>query len=164
MTSSSNLASKIDRDGKPTAGIRLEVPPELDGMFRLLSRFGTGLRARHGSGTKRHIQFDDFTGSLYTNIKLPGDKAWTKVTAQMAKDDLEASMQEESTQVKKRIALKLVPGPRERLSVPIKDTRLPAPPPPRSTKTHGLAAGSAAPSALPGKRPRWSVPDRRAQL
>ena len=43
MSSSSNLASKVDLDGKPTAGIRLEIPPELDGTFRLLSRFGTRL-------------------------------------------------------------------------------------------------------------------------
>ena len=158
MSSSSNLASKVDREGKPTAGIRLEIPRELDGTFRLLSRFGTRLRARHGTGTKRHIKFDDYTASLYTNIKLPGDNSWTKITPRMAKEDLEASVQEENSQVKKRMALKLVPGPRDRLSVPVQDARITAPP---LLRSNAASAPTPAPS---GKRPRWSVPDRRGRL
>ena len=161
MSSSSNLASKVDREGKPTAGIRLEIPKELDGTFRLLSRFGTRLRARHGTGTKRHIKFDDYTASLYTNIKLPGDNSWTRITPRMAKEDLEASVREENSQVKKRMALKLVPGPRDRLSVPVQDARITAPPLLRSKTPNAASAPTPAPS---GKRPRWSVPDRRGRL
>ena len=161
MSSSSNLASKVNREGKTTAGIRLEIPPELDGTFRLLSRFGTRLRARHGTGTKRHIKFDDYTASLYTNIKLPGDNSWTNITPRMAKEDLEASVQEENSQVKKRMALKLVPGSRDRLSVPVQDTRIIASPLPRSKLPNPANAPSPAPS---GKTPRWSVPDRRGRL
>ena len=48
VANSVNLASWTDPAGKPTAGIRLEVPSELEDTFRLLSRFGTRLRARHG--------------------------------------------------------------------------------------------------------------------
>ena len=73
MASSPNLSEMIVQAGKPTAGVRLEMPKELEDMFTMLNRFGTRLRARHGAGTKRHIKFDDFTGSLFTNIKLPGD-------------------------------------------------------------------------------------------
>ena len=59
VSSSPALASRIEAEGRPTAGIRLEVSPELSDTFRLLSRFGTRLRARHGVGTKHHIKFDD---------------------------------------------------------------------------------------------------------
>ena len=99
VSSSASLASRVDNDGRPTAGIRLEIPPELSGTFRLLSR----LRARHGAGTKRHIKFDDFNGSLYTNIKLPGDQTWTHVMPQMAREDLEASLKEENAHAHKNI-------------------------------------------------------------
>ena len=105
----------FDKEGRPTAGIRLEIPEELKDTFRLLARFGTRLRARHGDGTKRHIKFDDFSGTLYTNIKLPGDTTWTKVTPAMAREDLEASHREENARHQKRLATKLVPGPQERL-------------------------------------------------
>lgn len=67
VTSSPNLANCVDQDGKPNAGIRLEIPNELMDTFRLLSRFGTRLRARHGVGTKRHIKFDDYAGSLMSS-------------------------------------------------------------------------------------------------
>ena len=73
MAKSVNLASCVDSGGRPTAGTRLELPEELKDTFRLLARFGTRLRARHGEGTKRHVKFDDYSGSLFSNIKLPGD-------------------------------------------------------------------------------------------
>ena len=114
VSSSPYLANRIDKEGKPTAGIRLEVPPELDDTFRLLHRFGSRLCARHGIGTKRHIKFDDFNGSLFTNIKLPGDSSWTRVTPAMTREDLGASLREENAHTQKRLAAKLVPGPRER--------------------------------------------------
>ena len=116
VSSSPSFAKEVDREGKPTAGIRLEIPPELSDTFRLLHRFGTRLRARHGIGTKRHIKFHDYCGSLYANIKLPGDTSWTKVMPAIARDDLSASMREENEHTQKRLAAKLVPGPRERLS------------------------------------------------
>ena len=80
MGCSPNLAREVDASGKPTAGTCLEIPPELKNTFRLLSQFGARLRARHGDGTKRHIKFDDYRGTLVSNIKLPGDMTWTRVT------------------------------------------------------------------------------------
>ena len=75
MSGAVNLATHVDTAGQPTAGLRLELPPELMDTFRLLSQFGTRLRARHGEGTKRHVKFDDMEASLYMNIKLPGDES-----------------------------------------------------------------------------------------
>ena len=149
ISNSTNLASFVDATGKPTAGVRLEIPKELDDTFRLLSRFGTRLRARHGAGTKRHIKFDDFSGSLYANIKLPGDTSWTRVTAEMARDDLHASLNEENSAAKRRLATKLIPGPRERLGMPAPGVAGPS-------RNGGCPTGN----EPAGKRPRWSKPDR----
>ena len=145
-----NLAGKFDREGRPTAGIRLEIPKELMDTFRLLTRFGTRLRARHGNGTKRHIKFDDFSVSLYTNIKLPGDTTWTKVTPAMASEDLEASHREENARHQKRLATKLVPEPRERLREQM----------PVVNVTAGSGGFSVVGEPPSGKRPRWTGPDR----
>ena len=153
MTSSAPaLANKVDREGKPTAGIRLEVPAELGDTFRLLSRFGTRLRARHGAGTKRHIKFDDFCGSMYANVKLPGDLNWTRITPEMAREDMAASLREENVLTQKRLASKLVPGPRERLSRPLPEIRA-------ATGPVRIAGSDPSVAGPLGKRPRWSVPD-----
>ena len=154
VTHSPSLAGKFDGNGLPTAGIRLEIPPELNDTFRLLSRFGARLRARHGAGTKRHIKFDDFSATLYVNVKLPGDSSWTKVTPAMARADLDASMKEEGLAIQKRLATKLMPGPRERLSRPMPAGTLARLPPAPAAASDPVAGPS-------GKRPRWSVPDRR---
>ena len=47
---SAKLANFKDSDGRPTAGIRIEVPPFLIPNFRTLFRFGQSLRAKHGPG------------------------------------------------------------------------------------------------------------------
>ena len=154
MTNSVNLAGEVGPDRRPTAGTRLEIPAELRGTFRLLTRFGTRLRARHGEGTKRHIKFNDFRGSLITNVKLPGDESWTRVTPQMARDDLEASMREEDSRNQARLAAKLVPGPRERLAVPQLADR-------SGVRNRPAPLSSTVPS---GKRPRWSGPTAKTSL
>ena len=74
MIRSIALADCIDGDGKPTAGTRIEVPDELSDTFRLCN----------GPSTKRHIKFDDFAGSLYSNIKLTNDASWTRISPAMA--------------------------------------------------------------------------------
>ena len=71
MSGHPNLVTYTDSAGRPTSGVHLEIPKEVEAMFRLLSRFGTRLRARHGEGTIK------FEASLFINIKLPGDKEWS---------------------------------------------------------------------------------------
>lgn len=135
--------------------------------FRLLSRFGSRLRARHGAGIKRHIKFDDFTGSLYTNVKLPGNTSWTKVSPEMAR----ASVEEEDAKNRKRFATKLLPGPREGLARPLVVTPMvgsismlraqggnqvgaPSQTPASSSATHAPTVAG----VRPGPRPRWKPP------
>ena len=157
MASSVNLASCTDSAGRPTAGTRLELPEELKDTFRLLARFGTRLRARHGEGTKRHVKFDDYAGSLFLNIKLPGDTKWTRVTPEMARADLDASLREEDEANQKRLAAKLIPGPRERLQrPPLAAERLPL-----QARSQAAVTDSRVSQAPPsGKRPRWAGPSR----
>ena len=154
MVNAKNLAGEVDSSGLPLAGVRLEIPPELGNTFRLLARFGTRLRARHGEGTTRHIKFDDYNASLYTIIKLPGDSNWTRVSPDTARRDLDASFQEEERATQKRLAAKLLPGPRERLHRPLESSsgnRRPvaAPNPPGQASATG-----------PRPRTKWGVPTR----
>ena len=84
MGSASRLGTFIDRDGRATAGMRMEVPTKLQQSFRVLFKYGSNLRARHGPGTRRHVKFCDTDHTLYLNIKLPGDESWSRVSLQVA--------------------------------------------------------------------------------
>ena len=141
------------------AGVRLEVPPELDDTFKLLSRFGTRLRARHGEGTRRHIKFDDWEASMYMNIKLPGDEEWSRVTPEMALMDLGETARADSARVLKRIGVTAISGPRQRLAAPVI--------PSAAGSTVGLGRnndnGQASPRAGPPPRP-WAPRTRTNQL
>lgn len=138
LSGDTNLSSYTDGNGKPTAGLRLEVPTELMDTFRLLARFGTRVRARHGEGTKRHIKFDYYEASLYINVKLPGDEVWSCVSPAMAKADLDACTRAETAGIMKQIASggansSALSGPRQRLAKPPgrrKETVPAAAPPP----------------------------------
>ena len=84
----SMLARYIDDNGRPTAGMRIEVPAHLRKDFRLLFKFGQTLRTRHGKGVRRHVKFDDSNGSLFLNVRLPGDDSWSRVSTELARRGL----------------------------------------------------------------------------
>ena len=90
MGSAAMLAPFTDTDGKPTAGMRIEVPTHLMRDFRLLFKYGQNLRGRHGKGTRRHVKFDDISLGLYLNVKLPGDPNWSRVSTEVARRGLRA--------------------------------------------------------------------------
>ena len=58
------------------AGIRLEIPPELTGTFRLFEQHAGHLRQRFPEGFKRSIKFDDITRDLIMDIKIPTANKW----------------------------------------------------------------------------------------
>ena len=91
MGAAAMLAPYVNAEGKPTAGIRIEVPSHLRGDFRLLFKFGQILRTRHGKGTRRHVKFDDALGCLFLNLKLPGDATWSRVLLEVARRGLVTS-------------------------------------------------------------------------
>ena len=88
MGSSAMLAQCVDESGRPTAGVRLEVPPPLRTAFRVLYKFGQSLRSKYGQGTRRHIKFDDMERTLFLNARLPGDENWTRISLAVAKKGL----------------------------------------------------------------------------
>ena len=90
MGASAKLADFIDPNGKPTAGLRIEVPRNLRGAFSALFKFGQLLRVRHGEGTRKHVKFDDLDRTLYLNVKLPGDERWSRVSVEVARKGLRA--------------------------------------------------------------------------
>ena len=100
---SGKLADKFNAEGKPTAGIRLEITKNLIPVFKTLEKFGQQLRARHGQGTRRHVKFDDIDQTLYLNIKLPGDIKWSKVTLDMARRGVKAREKLASEELEKRL-------------------------------------------------------------
>ena len=81
----SNLSEAKDRNGKPAAGMRIEIPPYLGGTFKMLENHGHSLRRKHGPMLKRHIKFDDMELSMYLDVRLPGENEWVKVTPEFAK-------------------------------------------------------------------------------
>lgn len=101
----SKLSTFVDPDGKPTAGIRIEVPTRLLPTFRILFKFGQGLRSRHGPGTRRHVKFDDAERTLFLNVKLPGDESWSRVSADVAKRGLRSRALLTDAELEKRLDL-----------------------------------------------------------
>ena len=74
-----NLSTWIGDDGKPTAGIRMEIPERLIGSFKALEEYGHAMRGKHGNGFKRHIKIDDTLLCLYLDICLPKQAEWIRV-------------------------------------------------------------------------------------
>lgn len=70
------------------AGVRMEIPPHLTGIFKTLDSHGQLLRKRHGPGVKRSIKFDDLEMSLYMDVKLPDESSWLKVDYATAREEL----------------------------------------------------------------------------
>ena len=90
MGASAKLAPYVDGSGKPTAGIRIQVPSALKSHFGVLFRYGQVLRTRHGIGFRRHIKFNDIDRALFLNVKLPGDETWSRVSYEVARRGLRA--------------------------------------------------------------------------
>lgn len=103
MGASGKLSEFIDATNKPTAGIRIEVPPRLRATFRVLFRYGQNLRTRHGPGTRRHIKFDDALQTLFLNIKLPGDERWSRVSFEMARRGIRTRQEADDLTLERRI-------------------------------------------------------------
>ena len=118
---SGKLADMRDRDGKSTAGIDIQVPTRLLDVFKTLEKYGRSMRMRHGPGTKRHVKFDDMEMSLYLNIKLPGDRFWTRVNPDMAKEGVRAALREEFVQLQKRPTPNAGDTPTARLARPMSE-------------------------------------------
>ena len=63
------------------AGLRLNVPQHLIGLFKMYEVHGGKLKQRYGNGLKRSIKFDDATYSLAMDVRLPDEKEWIRLNS-----------------------------------------------------------------------------------
>lgn len=82
-----NLGQFIDDDGRPTAGVRMEIPDALRPTFQDLQAYGGVLRTKHGKGLKRSVRYDDSAKTLYMNVKLPNSEEWLHVDHKLALEE-----------------------------------------------------------------------------
>ena len=78
------LGGYVDAERKPTCGMRMEIPKHLVPTFRILHRYGMGLRRKIGTELKKYIKFDDFHRTIFIQIKPNRDAEWMNVTAEEA--------------------------------------------------------------------------------
>ena len=116
MGAAAKLAPFTDTEGRPTAGMRIEVPPFLTREFRILFKFGQLLRTRHGPGTRRHVKFDDVESNLYLNAKLPNEPTWSRIPVEVAMRGLRAREARTSEALERRLDAAGSPTERQRSS------------------------------------------------
>ena len=99
-----NLGQWIDNNGKPTAGIRLEIPDHLVGVHKDLKSYGAHLRQQHGEGLKRQIKFDDSANSFYMDVRLPNNNEWLRVSGEMAREERSAIERTQAARTRIRLS------------------------------------------------------------
>ena len=82
-----NLARCTDLNGKPLAGVRLEIPENLMGDFRTIRRYSFFLKKMHGFGVKRNMKYDNETLCLQMSVRLSNKLKWLTVDPSMAKEE-----------------------------------------------------------------------------
>ena len=80
-----NLADYRDEDGRPEAGIRMDIPPFLMSTFKILNDHGHEIRNLHGRETKRYVKFDKERMSLILEVRLPQSTQWIRISPEQAR-------------------------------------------------------------------------------
>ena len=131
-----NLAKKVDDNGFPTAGLRMDYPGHLASDFRLLESYGKYLRRTRGEGLKRNMRFNDDNESIYMDVKLPKEEEWLRVTPPLAKDEMGRVDRKQNSDIRRRLA-----------------ESSPSKPHPRQGLLRGRPPGSQPPMDPPRNRP-----------
>ena len=86
-----NLSSYIGSDGRPTAGVRPDVPSHLGGVHRALLQYGYDMRSKYGNELRRNIRFEDADHTFVIDIMIPGpnnpNNVWTTVDYDHVQED-----------------------------------------------------------------------------
>ena len=92
-----NLGQFVDGKGKPTAGIRYEIPDHLTGVHRTLLQYGHALWTKNNKSAdfKRNVRFDDTSMTFCLDVKLPGKTTWLSVTHERAAKERKHSQNNE---------------------------------------------------------------------
>ena len=93
-----NLGQFVDSKGKPTAGIRFEIPDHLSGVHRTLLQYGHALWNKYNKNPefKRNVRFDDAEMSFCLDVKIPGKIDWLTVSYERARREKNVSTSKES--------------------------------------------------------------------
>ena len=67
-----NLGGHVDKEGKPTAGVRPDIPSFLGGVHRALLQYGFDMKKKYGNGFRRNIRFEDADHSFVIDLLIPG--------------------------------------------------------------------------------------------
>lgn len=104
MAHSYNLAPFTNDHGKPTAGVRLEIPAHLSAEFQDFQIYGRTLHAKYGKGFKRYIKFDDKEEKLFMQIRLPEEEELLLVDRDMAVENRRERTSKIVASTRKRLA------------------------------------------------------------
>ena len=103
MAKARNLGELVDDKGKPTAGMRMEVPGYLMSVFRDLNNYAYLVRKSGGKGSKTYTKFDDTSRSLYLEVKIPSSDSWLRITPEKARELIVESTSKELRELQKRM-------------------------------------------------------------
>ena len=79
------LATFINENRQPLAGLRMDVPSFLTRTFKLLNSYGYHLRRVHGQSTKKYVKFDEAGLTLYLDVRLPDSDEWLQISPTQAR-------------------------------------------------------------------------------
>ena len=145
-----NLAGFVTSEGKPLAGIKMDIPHYLLGTYKLLNDYGFHIKSIHGKDTRRLIKYDDDRMSLYLQVKLPANSNWIKITS----DQVRRLDEEKQVQAYDDIRLTLMTGRRSESSALSGSNSVPLGVP-RSMSFSSASSSTSCPSA-----PTWRPPPR----
>ena len=93
-----NLGLFVDPTGKPTAGIRFDIPDHLASVHRTLLQYPHAMWTKYKKSKdfKRNIRFDDVGRTFCLDIKFPGREDWVSVSYERALLDRKANKSAES--------------------------------------------------------------------
>lgn len=86
MSRGFRLSKYMDDQRKPTAGMRMDVPPHLATNFRALREAAFEIRTLHGKGTRTYTKFDDLNMDLYLEVRTEGSRSWTRIDPDLARE------------------------------------------------------------------------------
>ena len=81
------LARHVNKLAQPIAGLQIEVPEHLGGIFADLTSHGYLLRQSHGAGLRCSIKFDEAEVSLVMDVQLPNSSDWPHVDGDLAHEE-----------------------------------------------------------------------------
>lgn len=96
-----NLANH--RQQKEPPGIRMDFTDHLRGAFATLEKYGITMKSELGGEFKRSIKYDDSEMNLRIDVLFPGDTNWTRVSLEIAQEEVERRKRNENAATRERV-------------------------------------------------------------